>query len=74
MRKVFLLLAAVASGGAGEAGEAEKEDTLSTRQEKVFSVFNVVSFPNSACGASSGYNGTCYTSSGKRRTAQVLIA
>ena len=71
MRKVFLLLAAVASGG---AGEAEKEATLSTRQEKVFSVFNVVSFPNSACGASSGYNGTCYTSSGKRRTAQVLIA
>jgi len=27
------------------------------------SVFNVVTFPNSACGASSGYNGTCYTSS-----------
>ena len=73
MRK-FLLLAAVASGGVGEAGEAEEEATLSTRQEKVFSVFNVVSFPNSACGASSGYNGTCYTSSGKRRTAQVLIA
>ena len=68
MRKVFLLLAAVASGG------AEEEATLSSRQEKVFSVFNVVSFPNSACGASSGYNGTCYTSSGKRRTAQVLIA
>ena len=74
MRKVFLLLAAVASGGAeeeaGEAGEAE-EATLSTRQEKVFSVFNVVSFPNSACGASSGYNGTCYTSSGKRRTVNI---
>ena len=70
MRKVFLLMAAVASGGAEEeAGEA----TLSTRQEKVFSVFNVVSFPNSACGASSGYNGTCYTSSGEWGTAKVLI-
>ena len=68
MKKVFLLLVAVASCGAEdeaeEAGEAE-EDTLPTRQEKVFSVFNVVSFPNSACGASSGYNGTCYTSSGE---------
>ena len=66
MRKVFLLLVAVASCGAEEeAGEAE-EATLPTRQEKVFSVFNVVSFPNSACGASSGYNGTCYTSSGEK--------
>ena len=27
------------------------------------SVFNVVTFPNSACGASSGYNGTCFTAS-----------
>ena len=70
MKKVFLLLVAVASGGAEEAGEA----TLPTRQEKVFSVFNVVSFPNSACGASSGYNGTCYTSSGEWGTAQVLIS
>ena len=35
------------------------------RDSKVFSVFNVVTFPNSACGATSGYNGTCYTSSGK---------
>ena len=26
-------------------------------------MFNIVSFPNSACGANSGYNGTCYTSS-----------
>ena len=74
MKKVFLLLVAVASCGAEEeAGEAE-EAKLSTRQEKVFSVFNVVSFPNSACGASSGYNGTCYTSSGEWGTAQVLIS
>ena len=74
MKKVFLLLVAVASGGAEEeAGEAGGEATLPTRQEKVFSVFNVVSFPNSACGASSGYNGTCYTSSGEWGSLQVLI-
>ena len=74
MKKVFLLLVAVASCGAEEeAGEAE-EATLPTRQEKVFSVFNVVSFPNSACGASSGYNGTCYTSSGQWGTAKVLTS
>ena len=45
------------------------EETNSTAEEKegrdsrVFGVFNVVTFPNSACGASNGYNGTCYTSS-----------
>ena len=39
------------------------EAARSAREEKVLSVFNVVTFPNSACGASNGYNGTCYTSS-----------
>jgi len=39
-------------------GEDEQE-----RSAKSLSVFNVVTFPNSACGASNGYNGTCYTSS-----------
>jgi len=39
-------------------GEEEPE-----RSAKSLSVFNVVTFPNSACGASNGYNGTCYTSS-----------
>ena len=33
------------------------------REGKALSVFNVVKFPNSACGATNGYNGTCYTSS-----------
>merc|ERR1712061_630951 len=33
------------------------------RDGRVLSVFNVVTFPNSACGAANGYNGTCYTSS-----------
>merc|ERR1712119_36888 len=40
------------------SGEEEQE-----RSGKSLSVFNVVTFPNSACGASNGYNGTCYTSS-----------
>jgi len=31
------------------------------RTARNLSVFNVVSFPNSVCGAQSGYNGTCYT-------------
>merc|ERR1711935_154992 len=31
------------------------------RSAKALSIFNVVTFPNSACGATSGYNGTCYT-------------
>ena len=34
-----------------------------SRDGKAFSVFNVVKFPNSACGATNGFNGTCYTSS-----------
>ena len=42
---------------------AELVTSEAARDEKVLSVFNVVTFPNSACGASNGYNGTCYTSS-----------
>ena len=38
---------------------AEEEE----REKKTLSVFNVVKFPNSACGADNGFNGTCYTSS-----------
>ena len=34
-----------------------------SRTDKMLSIFNVVKFPNSVCAASSGYNGTCYTSS-----------
>merc|ERR1712223_1607120 len=41
----------------------EEENSQEDRGGKVLSVFNVVTFPNSACGASNGYNGTCYTSS-----------
>ena len=39
------------------------EDNARARDEKVLSVFNVVTFPNDACAATNGYNGTCYTSS-----------
>ena len=33
------------------------------RDGKVMSVFNVVRFPNSACGSANNFNGTCYTAS-----------
>ena len=46
------------------AARAELAEEDGQRQDRVLSVFNVVTFPNSACGASNGYNGTCYTSSG----------
>ena len=42
---------------------ANDDQDAGSRGEKALSVFNVVTFPNSACGASNGYNGTCYTSS-----------
>jgi len=43
---------------------SNKTDTSSTgRDNKALSVFNVVTFPNVACGATTGYNGTCYTAS-----------
>ena len=41
-----------------QSSEAEDE-----RAGKSLSVFNVVKFPNSVCGATNGYNGTCYTTS-----------
>ena len=39
------------------------EDQDTNREGKTLSVFNVVKFPNDACGASNGFNGTCYTTS-----------
>merc|ERR1719443_1431846 len=39
------------------------DEDISSKDGRVLSVFNVVTFPNSACGASNGYNGTCFTSS-----------
>merc|ERR1711936_9253 len=40
-----------------------EESSQEERGGKVLSVFNVVTFPNSACGATNGFNGTCYTAS-----------
>ena len=50
---------------ATNSSDSAKPSARDGDSSKVFSVFNVVTFPNSACGATSGYNGTCYTSSGK---------
>jgi len=53
--KQLLILLAVAHLICGE-------DVLE-RTGRNLSVFNVVSFPNSVCGATNGFNGTCYTAS-----------
>jgi len=45
------------------SAQDEVQEESSNRNGKVLSVFNVVTFPNSACGATNGYNGTCYTTS-----------
>merc|ERR1719323_1424787 len=55
---IFNLLIILATKSSNETSLEERD-----RQSKVFGVFNVVTFPNSACGASNGYNGTCFTSS-----------
>ena len=33
------------------------------REDKQLSIFNVIRFPNSACGSTDNLNGTCYTAS-----------
>ena len=49
---------------AEDANQEESSGNIdSSRKGKVLSVFNVVTFPNDACGAANGYNGTCYTAS-----------
>merc|ERR1712241_1495232 len=58
MRQTALLLCFLSTFLSCVSGEEEE-----ARGGKTLSVFNVVKFPNSACGASNGYNGTCYTSS-----------
>ena len=55
---IFNLLIILATKSSNETSLEDRD-----RQSKVFGVFNVVTFPNSACGASNGYNGTCFTSS-----------
>jgi len=55
---VFLCWLSLTFSSTNKTSETEEE-----REKRVLSVFNVVTFPNSACGASNGYNGTCYTAS-----------
>ena len=54
--KILILLALLQLVRGSEQEEAE-------RAGKSLSVFNVVKFPNSVCGATNGFNGTCYTTS-----------
>merc|ERR1712018_359669 len=59
MREIFLLCLLSLSF----AAEEDSHDAGEVRDGKALSVFNVVTFPNSACGATNGYNGTCFTTS-----------
>merc|ERR1712012_46336 len=52
---LILLLTYLTSNGVSALEEE------SARGGKVLSVFNVVTFPNSACAANNGFNGTCFT-------------
>ena len=69
----FLLILSHTSE-ATNSSDSGKPSARDRDSSKVFSVFNVVTFPNSACGATSGYNGTCYTSSGKSSEIVVVIS
>jgi len=62
MRKFAIVLLTTAIAFKTVSAEEDVPDN-SGREDRVLSVFNVVTFPNAACGASNGYNGTCYTSS-----------
>jgi len=57
------LLIVTSPSSATESNHTELGESSSSRLDRQFSVFNVVTFPNSVCAASSGYNGTCYSSS-----------
>merc|ERR1711988_611098 len=59
---VFIICLAAATAEVAQKNATSRQERQE-REERVLSVFNVVTFPNSACGASNGYNGTCYTSS-----------
>eukprot|EP00091_Calanus_sinicus_P004300 TRINITY_DN14551_c0_g1_i1.p1 TRINITY_DN14551_c0_g1~~TRINITY_DN14551_c0_g1_i1.p1 ORF type:complete len:184 (+),score=30.52 TRINITY_DN14551_c0_g1_i1:164-715(+) len=58
---VLILVTPLLTTGLLDLGQTRNK----TRQEKVFSLFSIVQFPNAACSSSSGTygNGTCYTSS-----------
>jgi len=58
---IILTLLTVCRATEAEGNKTAEDDH--DRAKKALSVFSVVTFPNSACGASTGYNGTCYTAS-----------
>merc|ERR1719493_332832 len=60
---MLVLLSVVAILVQGSSGQEanNRTDVEEGAKAKALSIFNVVTFPNSACGATSGYNGTCYT-------------
>jgi len=58
---VVLVLTLLGQGSFENVGNKTAEEEL--RGAKALSVFNIVTFPNSVCTATSGFNGTCYTSS-----------
>jgi len=58
----MVLLFALASS-ASSTNQTQHGESLNSRLDRQFSVFNVVTFPNSVCAATSGYNGTCFSSS-----------
>merc|ERR1712130_249728 len=60
---VFIICLAAARAEVSQNNATSRQERQE-REERVLSVFNVVTFPNSACGASNGYNGTCASSFG----------
>merc|ERR1719512_35679 len=58
---VLLSVVAILVQGSYGQGANNRTDVEEVAKAKALSIFNVVTFPNSACGATSGYNGTCYT-------------
>ena len=70
---VFIICLAAATAEVAQKNATSRQERQE-REERVLSVFNVVTFPNSACGASNGYNGTCYTSSGRNNQLEKLEA
>lgn len=57
---MFWALAAILVAGAS-ASAIKDANATSTRDEKLFSVFQIVQFANDACNATDGTIGTCYT-------------
>ena len=58
--KILILLGLLQLVHLSSQSSEQSEDE---RAGKSLSVFNVVKFPNSVCGATNGFNGTCYTTS-----------